>query len=93
MTKSDKIEIKEEIPVFRNITKIDQVVYDKSYTTVTVPPGETVEGEWYKRYAAGKRSPFVLVDSKDVIKDESAEKKEVIKDDKNKGGVDSKSEK
>lgn len=87
MTKSNA----KEAPVFRNRTKIDQVVYDESYTAINVPSGKTVKGDWFKRYATGKRnSTFVLVDGEDKEEDSTkAEKGE--KDDENKGATDSKS--
>lgn len=61
MAKTDK----KEAPVFRNRTKIDQVVYDESYSTLTIPSGKTVKGEWYQRYAGKRNSTFVLVKSGD----------------------------
>ena len=63
MAKTDK----KEAPVFRNRSKIDQIVYDESYSTLTIPPGKTIKGDWYKRYAVARNSPFVLV--KDGDKD------------------------
>lgn len=81
--------VAEEVPVFRNRTKIDQVVYDHSYSSITVPSGKTVKGEWFRRYANGKRNcAFVLVDKTD-----KPGKKEGVKDDKDKNGTDSKSAK
>lgn len=90
-----KLSEKEAPPVFRNRTKIDQVVYDKSYTAITVPSGKTIKGDWFKRYATGKRnSTFVLVDSKEEKKEEPGDdKKEVVKDDKNKRAADNESKK
>jgi hypothetical protein len=84
-----------EAPVFRNRTKIDQVVYDESYTAINVPSGKTIKGDWFKRYATGKRnSTFVLVDSKEEKKEEPGDdKKEVVKDDKNKRAADNESKK
>lgn len=75
MAKTEKtipVEItkKAKAPIFRNRTKIDQLVYDQSYTAITISSGKTVSGEWYKRYA-GKNGPLVL-----VIGDEEREKKD-----------------
>ncbi len=60
MAKSEKA----ETPVFRNRTKIDQVVYDKSYGAVNIGPGKTIRGEWYRRYA-GKNGPLMMLNTKD----------------------------
>ena len=88
-----KLSEKEAPPVFRNRTKIDQVVYDKSYTAITVPSGKTIKGDWFKRYATGKRnSTFILVDGEDEKKLPD-DKKEVVKDDKNKRAADNESKK
>lgn len=77
---------KKVVPVFRNRTKVDQIVYDESNSSVTVPSGKTIKGEWFRRYAGGKKnSPFVLVDEKD--------NNGVAKNDKNKGATDTKSKK
>ena len=69
MAKPDKteIEIEEESPIFRNRTKIDQIVYDKSYSSITIPPGKTIRGKWYKRYA-GKGGPLRVVTGKEKDK-------------------------
>lgn len=61
MTKVGKIEkAKTNAPVFRNTTEIDQVVYDSSLTPINIPPGKTIRGVWWQRYA-GKTGPLRLV--------------------------------
>ena len=59
MAKSEKA----ETPLFRNRTKIDQVVYDKSYGAVNIGPGKTIRGEWYRRYT-GKNGPLIMLETK-----------------------------
>lgn len=76
-------------PIFMNRTKIDQLVYDKSYTAVTVGPGKTVSGEWFGRYAVNRNSPFIEVPQEEkeakkaAAEKDAAEKAAAEKDMKN----------
>ena len=74
MAKPDKTEIEEEIPVFRNRTKIDQIVYDESYSPITIPSGKTIRGKWYKRYA-GKGGPLRVVTGKEREKEDDKDER------------------
>jgi len=51
--------------IFRNRTKIDQVVYDMSNSAVTIHSGETITGNWFERYAK-KNGPLILTDQKEI---------------------------
>ena len=63
-------------PVFKNRTKIDQVVYDKSNSAETIRPGKTVIGEWYRKYSGKRKSPLTLVDDSDADKENHPSAKE-----------------
>ena len=75
-------------PLLRNRTRIDQLVYDESYSPVTIPPGKTIRGEWYRKYA-GKNGPLALVSKK--VEEESDEVK--TEDDDRKGSAEGKDKK
>ena len=49
-----------KVPVFENRTKIDQVVYDESFSPVLVHPRGAIRGEHYSMYA-GKEGPLRLI--------------------------------
>jgi len=51
--------------IFRNRTKIDQVVYDKSNSAITIHSGDTITGNWFERYAS-KNGPLVLTNKKEI---------------------------
>lgn len=63
-------------PVFKNRTKIDQVVYDRSNSAETIRPGKTVTGEWYRKYSGKRKSPLTLVDDSDADKENHPSVKE-----------------
>ena len=63
-------------PIFMNKRKIDQLVYDKSYTSVTVGPGKTISGAWFGRYAGKRNSTFVEVRQEGKAAEKAAAKKQ-----------------
>jgi len=56
-------------PTFRNKTRIDQVVYDESFSPILVPAGKTIKGEHFRVYA-GKGGPLEAVDGIEQGNDE-----------------------
>lgn len=61
MTKNDK-----PVPVFRNKTKMPQIVYDEHFDAlnpITLQPGDTISGEHFRKYT-GKDGCLELVPEK-----------------------------
>jgi len=60
-------------PIFINVSKIDQVVYDQYFDScnpITVSPGGTVTGKHFAKYT-GKGKPFKRVTGEEITSKEN----------------------